>query len=150
MGVEAIGRTLRRVARRTRGPGAERPADPLVRLRVEVRRSLERAVCAVGAAESRGAVPAGLASEAAYLTRVGAELDDDLALAQQEPDPSARDLWADWLADRAGEHRRLCADLRRQVHRGAVGSGAGRLSLASDQQAFLEAGMRISPNRPRV
>lgn len=132
------------------GAWAEPPADPLVRLRVEVRRSLERAQCAVGAAESRWAVPAGLASEAAYLTRVGGELDDDLALAQQEPDPRVRDLWADWLGDRAGEHRRLCADVRRQAQGAAARRGAGRLSLPSDQLAFLEAGLRITPSRPQV
>ncbi|MPV88847.1 hypothetical protein GB882_09215 [Georgenia ruanii] len=114
-----------------------------------MRRSLEAAVRAVGAAEAGGALVGGLASEAAYLARVGAELDDDLALAQQEPDPRARDLWADWLADRAVEHRRLCADLRRQAHRASARSGAGRLSLASDQLAFLEAGLRLPPHRPQ-
>ncbi|KAE8762803.1 hypothetical protein [Georgenia thermotolerans] len=150
MGIDAIVRTVRRVARRLRGRPAAPPVEPVARLRAEVRRSLERTGRAVGAAESRGSLAGGLASEAAYLARVGAELDDDLALAQREPDPRVRDLWADWLADRVVEHRRLCADLRRQAHRTAAWTGGSRLLLASDQQAFLEAGIRMRPNRPQV
>jgi peptidoglycan/xylan/chitin deacetylase (PgdA/CDA1 family) len=149
MVVDAVVRTLRRAARRLTpvAPHRNPPGDPLMRLREEVRRSVDRAVRAVGATEARGHAVPGLASTAAYLTRVGTELEGDLALARREPDPRVRAMWADWLSSRVAEHRRLCADLRRQAHQVAVRRGAGGLSLASDQQAFLEAGLRMGPGR---
>ncbi|MCK6210204.1 hypothetical protein KZX45_06560 [Georgenia sp. EYE_87] len=108
----------------------------LARMRLEVQRSVDATERAIGAAESQGAPVGAMPSVAASLVRTGHQLDDELRLAEIEPDAELRRAWVAWLTDQVAEHARLCADLRRSVFSATMATGPSQLTRAGDHLAL--------------
>lgn len=108
----------------------------LARMRLEVQRSVDATERAIGAAQAQGAPVGGMPSIAANLVRTGRQLDDELRLAEVEPDQELRRAWVAWLTDQVAEHGRLCADLRRSVLSATMATGPSQLTRAGDHLAI--------------
>jgi hypothetical protein len=108
----------------------------LARMRLDVQRSVDATERAIGAAESQGAPVGAMPSVAASLVRTGHQLDDELRLAEIEPDVELRRAWVAWLTDQVAEHGRLCADLRRSVLSATMATGPTQLTRAGDHLAL--------------
>jgi hypothetical protein len=102
-------------------------------MRLELQRSVDATERAIGSAQAQRAPVGGMPSIAASLVRSGQQLDQELRLAEVEPDPQLRRMWIDWLADQVAEHHRLCADLRRSVLDATMAAGPDQhLARTSD------------------
>src|SRR5690606_32319617 len=101
--------------------------------RLDVHRSAEATDRCLEAARDRyvGDVP----FVAADLARVGRALDDQLRLAEREPDAAVRQSLLTGLGPRVHEHTRLGAELRQALLGGGAAAGDARL---------LEVGSRLS------
>lgn len=108
----------------------------LARMRLEVQRSVDATERAIGAAQAQGAPVGAMPSIAANLVRTGQQLDDELRLAEIEPDAELRRAWVAWLTDQTAEHGRLCADLRRSVFSATMATGPSHLTRAGDHLAL--------------
>jgi hypothetical protein len=110
----------------------------LARMRLELQRSVDATERAVGSAQAQGAPVGGMPSIAASLVRTGRQLDDELRLAEVEPDPQLRRMWIDWLADQVAEHHRLCANLRRSVLDAAMAAGPDHHLARTSDSLMIE------------
>ena len=108
----------------------------LARMRLEVQRSVDATERAIGAAQAQGAPVGAMPSVAANLVRAGHQLDEELRLAEIEPDLELRHAWVAWLTDQVAEHGRLCADLRRSVFSATMATGPAHLARAGDHLAL--------------
>ncbi|GAA4287977.1 hypothetical protein [Georgenia daeguensis] len=108
----------------------------LARMRLEVQRSVDATERAIGAAQAQGAPVGAMPSVAANLVRAGHQLDEELRLAEIEPDLDLRRTWVAWLTDQVAEHGRLCADLRRSLFSATMATGPAHLTRAGDHLAL--------------
>ncbi|WP_043499314.1 hypothetical protein [Georgenia sp. SUBG003] len=135
-------RRLRRGVERSRLTVRSVTADDtgrrLARMRLELQRSVDATERAIGSAQAQGAPVGGMPSIAASLVRTGHQLDDELRLAEAEPDPQLRRMWIDWLADQVAEHHRLCADLRRSVLDATMAAGPDHHLARTSDNLLIE------------
>lgn len=110
----------------------------LARMRLELQRSVDATERAIGSAQAQRAPVGGMPSIAASLVRTGHQLDDELRLAEAEPDPELRRMWVDWLADQVTEHHRLCADLRRSVLDATMAAGPDQYLARTSDHLMIE------------
>ncbi|TRW46066.1 hypothetical protein [Georgenia yuyongxinii] len=140
---------VRLVGSRRPGPAQAPPttgrqdvdAATIVRMRRQAQRSVDAVERSLGAAQARGCPVGDLPSMVASLASTGRQLDDELRLAEAEPDAELRWIWTTYLADQLHEHRAECAALRRTVRRLELADGPNHLARAGDPLATeLEAG----------
>jgi hypothetical protein len=138
---------VRLVGRRLPGPAPastgrqDVDAATIVRLRRQAERSVDAVERSLGAAQARGCPVGDLPSMAASLASTGRQLDDELRLAEAEPDVELRRIWTAYLADQLHEYRAECAALRRTVRRLELADGPNHLARAGDPLATeMEAG----------
>lgn len=110
-------------------------AATIARMRARAQRSVDAVERSLGAAQARGCPVGDLPSMAASLASTGRQLDDELGLAEAEPDAELRRIWTTLLADQVHEHRSECAALRRTVRRLELASGPSHLARAGDPLA---------------
>ena len=125
-----------------RAVAADEAGRRLARMRLELHRSLEATERCLGTARDCGRPVGDLPSIAAHLLRAGQQLDDELTLADREPDAALRQAWAAWLGDQVHDHARLSADLRRTVLSAGVASAPNHLARATDQLALEAEALR--------
>ena len=110
----------------------------LARMRLELQRSVDATERAIGSAQAQRAPVGGMPSIAASLVRTGHQLDDELRLAEAEPDLELRRMWLSWLEDQVTEHHRLCADLRRSVLDATMAAGPDHYLARTGDHLMLE------------
>lgn len=110
----------------------------LARMRLELQRSVDATERAIGSAEARRAPVGGMPSIAASLARTGRQLDDELRLAEAEPDLELKRVWTGWLADQVSEHHRLCADLRRSIFSATMAAGPDHHLARTSDHLMIE------------
>ncbi|MFD1505806.1 hypothetical protein FE374_00595 [Georgenia yuyongxinii] len=138
--VRLVGSRLPAPAPPTTGP-QDVDAATIVRMRRQAQRSVDDVERSLGAAQARGCPVGDLPSMVACLASTGRQLDDELRLAEAEPDAELRWIWTTYLADQLHEHRAECAALRRTVRRLELADGPNHLARAGDPLATeMEAG----------
>ncbi|WP_341359821.1 hypothetical protein V5H98_00655 [Georgenia sp. M64] len=118
-----------------RSVAADDAGRRLARLHLELHRSLDATQRSIGAATSSHRPVGNMPSIAANLVRAGEQLEEELRLAELEPDKALRETWAAWLEGQVAEHARLSTDLRRSLLTTGVGPGVNHLDRASQHLA---------------
>ncbi|MFD1505810.1 hypothetical protein FE374_00575 [Georgenia yuyongxinii] len=128
-------RLLRRGALRVRTVVGDQAGRELARQRVALQDAQDATERALAAAYAQHRPVGELPAVAARLADAGQELDDQLRLAEREPDRALRSALARELDGRVREHGRLSAELRASVL--STGGAVGEARL-------LDAGSRLA------
>jgi hypothetical protein len=129
-------RALRRGVLTVRSVAGDAQGRRIARQRLSVQRATEATDRALAAARAQGRPVGELPAVAARLAAAAVEIDDQLHLAEREPDVGLRRSLAAGLDGPVREHGRLSAELRACLLRSGAAVGGARLQRAGSSLAL--------------